>query len=79
MADKNLKMTFLTAGGDETEMTVSGGKQDLDESAVKTAMQSMCDSMAFANGDGDLYDQPLKAVYVETIETPIFDTTEETV
>lgn len=79
MADKSLKMTFLTAGGDTTEMTVSGCKQDLEEAGVKSAMQSMCDSMAFANGDGDLYDQPVKAAYVERIETPIFDTTEESV
>ena len=74
MPDKKLKMTFLTAGGDEAEMTLSDCKQDLNESAVKTAMQSMCDSLAFANGDGDLYDTPKAAEYIETTTTKIFDT-----
>lgn len=73
MPDKKLKMTFATAGGDEAEMTLSDCKQDLNETAVKTAMQSMCDSLAFANGDGDTYDAPVKAEYIETTTTPIFD------
>lgn len=73
MADKKLKMTFVTAGGDEAEMTLSDCKQDLNETTTKTAMQSMCDSMAFANGDGDIYDTPKAAEYITTTTTPIFD------
>lgn len=74
MADKKLKMTFLTAGGDEAEMTLSDCKQDLNETTTKSAMQSMCDSLAFANGDGDLYETPKAAEYITTTTTPIFDT-----
>lgn len=76
MADKKLKMTFLTAGGDEAEMTLSDCKQDLNETTTKAAMQSMCDSMAFANGDGDVYETPKAAEYITTTTTPIFNTDE---
>lgn len=74
MAEKKLQMVFLTAGNDKATMTLSECKQDLDESATKTAMQSMCDSMAFANGDGDVFDVPVSASYIETTETQIFTT-----
>lgn len=73
MADKKLKMTFVTAGGDEAEMTLSDCKQDLNETTTKAAMQAMCDSLAFANGDGDLYETPKAAEYITTTTTPIFD------
>lgn len=73
MPDKKLKMTFVTAGGDEAEMTLSDCKQDLNETTTKAAMQSMCDSLAFANGDGDLYESPKAAEYITTTTTPIFD------
>lgn len=78
MPDKKLKMTFQTSGGDEAEMTLSDCKQDLVENTVKTAMQSMCDAMCFCNGDGDTYDVPVAAAYIETTTTPIFNTAEET-
>lgn len=74
MAEKKLQMVFLTAGGDKATMTLSECKQDLVEATTKSAMQSMCDSMAFANGDGDLFDVPVSASYIETTETAIFTT-----
>ena len=67
MAEKKLVMKFATAGGGQTSMTLSDAKQDLDEVTVKTAMQSMCDSAAFA------------ASYVEEVETTLFDESSEAV
>ena len=61
MAEKKLVMKFATAGGGQTSMTLSDAKQDLDEVTVKTAMQSMCDSAAFATTKGAAYTAPLAA------------------
>lgn len=76
MAEKKLVMAFATNGGGETTMTLSNAKQDLDEATVRTAMQSMCDSGAFATGDGAAYAKPVGASYVEEVETVLFDDAE---
>ena len=79
MAEKKLVMTFATAGGGETSMTLSDVKQDLDELTVKAAMQAMCDSAAFATAKGAVYTAPVAASYVEEVETVLFDDAAESV
>lgn len=79
MAEKKLVMKFATAGSGQTSMTLSDAKQDLDEVTVKTAMQSMCDSAAFATTKGAAYTAPLAASYVEEVETTLFDESSEAV
>ena len=73
MAEKKLVRIFTTAGGGQTSMTLSGVKQDLDETAVKAAMQSMVDAACFATSKGAAYTAPFAADYVEEVVTPIFN------
>lgn len=77
MAEKKLLMTFTTAGGGQTTMTLSGCKQDLNDVAVKGAMQSMVDAACFATEKGAAYTAPYSAEYVEEITTPIFSVEDE--
>lgn len=77
MAEKKLVMEFAVNGGGTTTMTLSDVKQDLDNVTVKTAMQAMCDSNAFATAKGAAYTTPLSATYVEEIESVLFDDAQE--
>ena len=72
MADKNLRLVFGTEAGKESSMTLSGVKQDLQADAVKTAMQTMVTSGAFATSKGDKYNAVVSATYVETVTTELF-------
>lgn len=71
---KNLVLTFKCADDTETTITIQDeiAKQDLSADSAKTAMDNMVASQAFANSKGEDYTQAIKAVYVETTETPIF-------
>lgn len=73
MVEKKLVMTFATASGGKTSMTLSDAKQQLDDTTVKSAMQAMCDANAFATSKGDAYSAPLAASYVEEVESVLFD------
>lgn len=74
MAEKKLVMTFATASGGKTSMTLSDAKQTMDDTTVKSAMQAMCDANAFATSKGgDAYSAPLAASYVEEVESVLFD------
>ena len=71
---KNLVLTFKCADDTETTITIQDeiAKQDLTYDKAKEAMDNMIASQAFANSKGEIYAQAIKAVYVETTETPIF-------
>lgn len=73
MAEKKLVMTFGTADGGETTMTLSDVKQDMDSITVQSAMQAMVDSAAFATSKGETYTEVIGATYVEEVETVLFD------
>lgn len=71
---KNLVLTFATQDGSTTTMSISDdvAKQTLDSQAVKSAMDAMVASQAFANSKGSAYTAARKAAYVETTETSIY-------
>lgn len=73
MAEKKLVMRFATNDGNETTMTLSGVKQDMDSTTVQAAMQAMVDSAAFATSKGAAYSGIVGASYVEEVETVLFD------
>ena len=73
MAGKNLRLVFGTESGKESSMTLSDVKQSLQGDVVKTAMQTMVTSGAFATSKGDKYTKVLSASYVQTVSTELFN------
>lgn len=78
MPEKDLLMEFSVAGGGETSWTLDDVKQTMDKNTIGAAMQAMCDANCFATSKGAAYEAPLAARYVEKIETPIFDNSNDT-
>lgn len=70
---KNLQMIFATASGTKTSMTLGDVKQTLEEQQVRTAMDGMLASNAFATSKGEAYATIVSASYVETTETELFN------
>lgn len=73
MPEKNLRLVFGTETGKESTMTLSGVKQELQAETVRTAMQAMVTSGAFATAKGDKYNKVLSATYVHTVTTELFN------
>ena len=78
MAEKDLLMEFTVAGGGETSWTLDDVKQTMNKATIGAAMQAMCDANSSATSKGAAYEAPLSARYMEKIETPIFDNSNQT-
>lgn len=77
MAEKKLQLEFIVEGGGTTSLTLSDASQTLDSTTVETQMDAMVTAGCFESGDGAAYSAPLRATYIETTETPIYDAEDE--
>jgi hypothetical protein len=70
---KLLDMEFTNEAGKAQHLKIKYVKQDLDEATVKQAMSKLSDAKVFQKEGEAMYVNPVKAQYVETIHTPIFE------
>lgn len=71
---KQLQMAFQNSEGKRSVLSLNDVKQDLDETAVKGAMQNIAQSKLFIKDDVAIYATVMGAKYVERTVTDIFDT-----
>lgn len=73
MADtmKELIMTFGTASGSRSSISLESPKSDLTAESVQTAMQALIDSEVLVKKDDDKYTTVYGAKIVETTETQL--------
>ncbi|MBP5841706.1 DUF2922 domain-containing protein [Lactiplantibacillus plantarum] len=69
---KQLDMEFKNEIGKTKHMRLNYASQTLDETTVKTAMQTIADLKMFELEAVNLYATPIKAQYIERTVTPIF-------
>ncbi|MFC6169387.1 DUF2922 domain-containing protein [Loigolactobacillus jiayinensis] len=69
---KQLDMEFKNEDGKIKHMRLNYASQTLDETTVKTAMQTIADLKMFEIETVNPYEVPVKAQYVERTVTPIF-------
>lgn len=70
---RTLQLTFTTAGGSRSTVTMADPKIDLDAPTVQAAMNDVIQSGVFLTKDG-AYAAPYAAKYVERTVTDIFST-----
>ncbi|MFL2029344.1 DUF2922 domain-containing protein [Loigolactobacillus zhaoyuanensis] len=69
---KQLDMEFKSENGKTKHMRLNYAAQTLEETTVKTAMQTIADLKMFEVEACNPYALPIKAQYVERTVTPIF-------
>ena len=74
---KQLDMEFKSEAGKTKHMRLNYAAQDLDETTVKTAMQTIADLKMFEIDAVNPYALPVKAQYIERNVTPIFGSEED--
>lgn len=73
MTNKVLRLTFLNGEKKKVNLTVADARQDLDATALRTAMQKIADASVFEKDQVDIYKTPQSAAYVERVVTDIFN------
>ena len=69
---KKISMSFLTAGGRSSTLSLDDPKADLTGETVTTAMNNIIATDVFEGPDGESYASPKEAKIVETTETVLF-------
>ncbi|ANK59122.1 MULTISPECIES: DUF2922 domain-containing protein [Loigolactobacillus] len=69
---KQLDMEFTSENGKEKHLRMNYASQNLDETTVKTAMQTIAELKMFEIDFANPYAHPVQASYTERTVTPIF-------
>lgn len=69
---KKINMSFLTAGGRKSTISLDDPKDNLIAETVTTAMNDLIADDVFEGPDGEPYASPEEAKIVETTETVLF-------
>lgn len=69
---KKIMLTFGTAQGRKSSLSLDDPKENLDGDTVKTAMETIVGANVFQRVAGDNYAAAEGAVIIETTEIPVF-------
>lgn len=74
---KTLKLTFLNSKNKKTNLSVANPLENLDEQAVRKAMNVISGANIFEKEEVDMYKIPQSAQYVERVVTDVFNDAED--
>lgn len=74
---KTLKLTFLNGKNKKTNLSVANPLENLDEQAVRKAMDVISGANIFGKEEVDMYKTPQSAQYVERVVTDVFNDAED--
>lgn len=69
---KTLKLGFKSASGEKHTLNLQYNGKKLSASKIRTQMQTIAAAHLFVQAGEEIYQQPVSAKYVDTIETVLF-------
>lgn len=69
---KILKLGFKSASGKKHTLNLQYNGEKLSASKIRTQMQTIAAAHLFVQAGEEIYQQPVSAKYVDTIETVLF-------